>query len=88
MGLRRIPVVVALTLPGLVLAPHGGPGIRTASAASTNQGLPVLSRNAFGFMDLRVEQLAGSMSSKNFTLINVHVPDQGSRAQHGSVRSL
>lgn len=75
---RRMPVVVALALLVLVLAPQGSPGIPTASAASTNQGLPVLSRNAFGFMDLRVEQLAGSLSSKNFTLVNVHVPDQGS----------
>src|SRR3972149_1051741 len=74
MKLRRIPVVVLLTLLVLV----GWPGIRTASAASTHQGLPVLSKNAFGFMELRVEQLAGSMSSKNFTLVNVHVPDQGS----------
>ena len=46
--------------------------------ASTTQGLPVLSKNAFGFMDLSVEQLAKSMTSKNFTLVNVHVPDQGS----------
>ena len=46
--------------------------------ASTTQGLPVLPKNAFGFMDLSVEQLAKSMASKNFTLDNVHVPDQGS----------
>lgn len=46
--------------------------------ASTTQGLPVLPKNAFGFMDLSVEQLAKSMTSKNFTLVNVHVPDQGS----------
>ena len=46
--------------------------------ASTTQGLPVLPKNAFGFMDLSVEQLAKSMASKNFTLVNVHVPDQGS----------
>jgi rhodanese-related sulfurtransferase len=77
MKLRRMPVAILLTLLVLVLAVYGWPGVRTASASSTNQGLPVLSKNAFGFMDLRVEQLAGSMSSKNFTLVNVHVPDQG-----------
>jgi rhodanese-related sulfurtransferase len=78
MKLRRTPVAILLTLLVLVLAVYGWPRIRTASAASTSQGLPVLSKNAFGFMDLRVEQLAGSMLSKNFTLVNVHVPDQGS----------
>src|SRR3990170_4642981 len=78
MKLRRMPVAILLTLLVLVLAAYGWPGIWTASAASTSQGLPVLSKNAFGFMDLSVEQLAGSMSSKNFTLVNVHVPDQGS----------
>lgn len=78
MKLRRMPIAILLTLLVVVLAAYGWPGIRTASAASANHRLPVLSKNAFGFMDLRVEQLAGSMSSKNFTLVNVHVPDQGS----------
>ena len=77
MKARRIPVTGLLTLLVLVLAAYGWPGIRMAGAAANKQGLPVLSRNAFGFMDLRVEQLAGSMSTKNFTLVNVHVPDQG-----------
>ena len=74
----RVRVTIPLTLLFLVLGAYGGPGIRVASAASTNRGLPVLSKNAFGFMDLRVEQLSRSMSGKNFTLVNVHVPDQGS----------
>ncbi len=78
MKLRRMPVAILSTLLVAVLAAFGWPGIRTASAASANQGLPVVSRNAFGFMDLGVEQLARSMASKNFTLVNVHVPDQGS----------
>ena len=78
MKLRKMSSAILATLLLLVLSVFGWPGLRMASAASTNQGLPVLSRNAFGFMDLRVEQLARSMSSKNFTLVNVHVPDQGS----------
>ncbi len=43
----------------------------------TTPGLPTLPRNAAGFIDLSVEQLAQSMASKNFTLVNVHVPDEG-----------
>jgi len=78
MKLRRLPVAILSTLLVLLPAALGWPGMRTASAATTSQGLPVLSKNAFGFMDLRVEQLARSMSGKNFTLVNVHVPDQGS----------
>lgn len=78
MKVRRMPIASLLTLLVLVLAACGWPGMRTASAAATKQGLPALSKNAFGFMDLRVEQLAKSMPGKNFTLVNVHVPDQGS----------
>lgn len=48
------------------------------SAIASTQGLPVLPKNAFGFTDLSVEQLAKNMASKNFTLVNVHVPDPGS----------
>lgn len=53
---------------------------KTTSAASTAvvtaKGLPDLAKNSFGFTDLTVEQLASSMASKRFTLVNVHVPDQ------------
>ena len=47
------------------------------AAALTASGLPVLPKNDFGFVDLSVEQLAEGMKRKNFTLVNVHVPDQG-----------
>src|SRR3972149_3388750 len=70
----RIPGV----LPLLVLVACGETISPAPIEASTTQGLPVLPKNAFGFMDLSVEQLAKSMASKNFTLVNVHVPDQGS----------
>ncbi|MBW6493168.1 MAG: rhodanese-like domain-containing protein [Burkholderiaceae bacterium] len=47
------------------------------TAVASANGLPDLPRNSSGFTDLSVEQLASSMASKNFTLVNVHVPDQG-----------
>lgn len=76
MKTRTITLSGVWVLLVLVLAACGWPGAPAATASST--GLPDLSRNAFGFMDLRVEQLAKSMPSKKFTLVNVHVPDQGS----------
>lgn len=76
MKARMIRITGLLTL--LVLAACGETISPVPIEASTTQGLPVLPKNAFGFMDLSVEQLAKSMTSKNFTLVNVHVPDQGS----------
>jgi len=73
---RMIRITGVLTL--LVLVACGETISPAPIEASTTQGLPVLPKNAFGFMDLSVEQLAKSMASKNFTLVNVHVPDQGS----------
>lgn len=75
MNVRMTPVTSLLTLLVLVLAACGGTASPPPAAAST--GLPVLPKNAAGYMDLSVEQLAESMTSKKFTLVNVHVPDQG-----------
>lgn len=75
---RMIPITSLLTLLVLILAACGGNASPTPAAASSNQGLPTLSMNLAGYMDLSVEQLSQSMTGKNFTLVNVHVPDQGS----------
>ena len=74
---RMISITGLLTLLVLILAACGGTNSSVPAAASTNQGLPNLSMNTAGYMDLSVEQLAQSMTGKNFTLVNVHVPDQG-----------
>src|SRR3990172_8838339 len=73
MKVRTIPITALLTLLVMVPAACGKPASSTPTVAST--GLPVLSKNAAGFMDLSVEQLAQSMKNKNFALVNVHVPD-------------
>lgn len=78
MKARMTPIVGLLALLVLVLVACGETTSPAPSAAAATQGLPVLPKNAAGFMDLSVEQLAKSMTSKNFTLVNVHVPDQGS----------
>jgi len=77
MRTRMIAITGLLTLLVLILAACGGTNSSVPAAASTNQGLPNLSMNTAGYMDLSVEQLAQSMTGKNFTLVNVHVPDQG-----------
>jgi len=77
MKVRTIGISSLLAL--LVMASAAGAAIAApaSAAAAGTQSLPALSRNAAGFIDLSVEQLAKSMKSKNFTLINVHVPLQG-----------
>jgi len=76
MKVRMLPVTGVLTLLVLVLSACGEAVSSAPTTASATQGLPVLSKNAFGFIDLSVEQLAKSMASKNFTLVNVHVPNR------------
>ena len=75
MNVRMTPVTSLLTLLVLVLAACGEPA--NPAPAAVSAGLPVLPKNAAGYVDVSVKQLAESMTRKNFTLINVHVPDQG-----------
>jgi len=77
MKTRNLSISGLLALAVMVLV-FGWAGVPSAIASPGNEGLPVLPKNPFGFMDLRVEQLAKSMSNKNFTLVNVHVPVQAS----------
>ncbi len=78
MKVRSLAISGLLTLLVLVLAACGETTGAAPAATAATQGLPVLSKNSFGFVDLRVQQLAKSMTSKNFTLVNVHVPNQWS----------
>jgi len=77
MKLRLISITSLLVLLAFILPACGETASRAPAAASGNQGLPVLQKNAAGYMDISVQQLAESMTSKNFVLVNVHVPDQG-----------
>ncbi len=70
-------ILISSLLSVLVLAGCDKTTTAAPTAVASAKGLPDLPKNSFGFTDLTVEQLASSMASKNFTLVNVHVPDQG-----------
>jgi rhodanese-related sulfurtransferase len=51
-----------------------------APAAAVNLA-PAATPNAQGFVDITVDELAGLLQTKNFTLINVHIPYEGELPQ-------
>ncbi len=65
---RRIAWLPALLMAILALAACSG-GSDTAPAGE--------GKNADGYTDISVEQLASMLETKDFTLVNVHIPYEG-----------
>jgi rhodanese-related sulfurtransferase len=57
----------------------GVAGCSTATAGA--KLLPDAVPNADGYVDMTIDELAGLLEQKNFTLINVHIPYEGELAQ-------
>lgn len=86
--LRKQSIGISLLLSLLILV---SACIATTSSPSTTVGestaaesdaavafsLDGLAQNSDGYVEILVDQLADAMSNKDFTLVNVHVPDQG-----------
>jgi rhodanese-related sulfurtransferase len=53
--------------------------VACGSAGSEPEGVSTanLSKNAEGYIDISVEQLAQMLENKDFTLVNVHIPYEG-----------
>lgn len=66
-------------LAACTAAPTAAPTAATEPAGEeAHAELPDVAANDQGYIDLSVEQLAAAMADKHFTLVNVHIPDQGS----------
>lgn len=79
-----IPVLTIISL--LVVACGQSPaqtGTTVKHSAAVKQANPfaALPKNAGGFTDISIEQLAESLPEKNYTLVNVHIPYAGDLPQ-------
>jgi len=70
---RRSSVLMA----ALVALLHLIAACRQAAPARPASEWRSLARNANGYTDISVEQLAGMLEEKDFTLVNVHIPYEG-----------
>ncbi len=49
----------------------------TACASQTGQTAGEAAKNAAGYVDITVDELASMMENKDFVLVNVHIPYEG-----------
>ena len=71
-------LLIAACTPAGVSAPASPPATAGAPAQAARM---TFAKNADGYADISVEQLAGMLPKKDFVLINTHVPYEGEIAQ-------
>ncbi len=80
MFIKRYLLFVSLIFITLFIAACGG-----SNASSVSQANPIdifsLPKNAKGYIDISVDQLAPVIANKDFTLVNVHIPYAGDLPQ-------
>ena len=80
MFLRRLTFLLFLTLTMLLMV-----GCGATNAPGESQSAPAdifsLPKNADGYIDITVAQLEPTLATKDFTMINVHIPYEGELPQ-------
>jgi rhodanese-related sulfurtransferase len=73
--------LVGLLVVALLLAACGGAAAPEAASGSATAGGAEFPKNAAGYADISVDQLAGILEDKDFVLVNVHIPYEGELPQ-------
>lgn len=72
-----VGIMLVVALAGAALGACGTAETRDGAGAIEAPGIPAFQKNARGYADIQVEDLADLYAAKPFALVNVHVPYEG-----------